>query len=582
MQSPCRNLKLVAPAVSIGFSENVRFTRHNDFSLFTEMSGRQHEISCILPDMQLESLQALALEIAQERSVEDALKKIVTGLAQQPGVALARIWLKGPGDICVKCPMRLKCPAQTECLHLVASGGNPSKPGVEDWSRLDGDFRRFPLGVLKIGTIGATGLPIFLPDTAQNLEWIARPNWTQREGLRTFAGQPLIYRNEILGVLAIFSRVALDKNEFDWLRMFADHAAVAIANSRAFAEIERLREQLRLENDYLREEVRQELSFGEIVGESPALKKLLDQIALVAPTEANVMIQGESGTGKELIARAIHERSQRRHRPLIKVNCASVPRELFESEFFGHVKGSFTGAVRDRAGRFQLADGGTLFLDEVGEIPLELQSKLLRVLQEGEYERVGDERTRAVNARVIAATNRDLPREVTAGRFREDLYYRLVVFPLTVPPLRERREDIPLLASHFTRLACQRIACTSTKLTPAHLEQLQQYDWPGNIRELQNVIERAVILSQGGALRFDAMLNASPLRAPAPTAHSEAASVLTREQLKERERNNILAALEKTHWKIYGTGGAAELLGLKATTLASQMKSLQIHKPDLP
>ncbi len=534
--------------------------------------------------MRLESLQALTLAIAQERSVEAVLNQIVVGLIAQPGVALARIWLKGSGDICTKCPMRLECPDQTECLHLMASAGHPSKPAVEDWTRLNGDFRRIPLGIRKIGQIGATGEPILLADIEVDNEWIARPKWAVSESIRSFAGQPLIFRGEILGVLALFSRYPLQQDEFSWLRMFADHAAVAIANSRAFAEIERLREVLRLENDYLREEVTQELSYGDIVGQSAALQQVMQQLQMVAPTDASVLIQGESGTGKELIARAIHERSQRRHRPLIKVNCASVPRELFESEFFGHVKGSFTGAVRDRAGRFQLADGGTLFLDEVGEIPLELQSKLLRVLQEGEYEHVGEEKTRKIDVRIITATNRDLSHEIAAGRFRQDLYYRLAVFPLQVPSLRERTEDIPLLAEHFVRLACKRIARTSTKLTRENIAQLQQYDWPGNIRELQNVLERAVILSQGGTLRLEHILgnmdSHSIAKIAVPNLSEESGGVLTRSELKARERNNILAALEKTNWKIYGTGGAAELLGLKSTTLASRIKSLQIRKPD--
>src|SRR5262249_19942740 len=339
-----------------------------------------------------------------------------------------------------------------------------------------------------------------------------------------------------------------------------------------------------MENAYLREEVTQELAFGEIIGRSPAMKHVTLQLQMVAPTDASVLVQGESGTGKELIARAIQERSLRQNRPLIKVNCASVPRELFESEFFGHVKGSFTGAVRDRAGRFQLADGGTLFLDEVGEIPPELQSKLLRVLQEGEYERVGEEKTRKVDVRVIAATNRDLKREVAAGRFREDLYYRLAVFPLNIPPLRERREDIPPLAEHFVQLACQRAASPTRKLTRADFALLQRYDWPGNIRELQNVIERAVILSQGGALRLNlSRAKGHAISAAASSTSNGAASesnpaLFSAQELKQRERDNILAALEQARWKVYGPSGAAELLGLKPTTLASKMKRLRISR----
>jgi transcriptional regulator with GAF, ATPase, and Fis domain len=367
------------------------------------------------------------------------------------------------------------------------------------------------------------------------------------------------------------------------LRIFADHAAVAIANSRAFAEIERLREQLRLENDYLREEVRQELSFGDIVGSSPALKKLLDQITLVAPTEANVMILGESGTGKELIARAIHERSQRAAKPLVKVNCASIPRDLFESEFFGHVRGAFTGAVRDRAGRFQLADEGTLFLDEIGEIPLELQSKLLRVLQEGTFERVGEERTRRVNVRIVTATNRDLRREVVAGNFRQDLFFRLSVFPMEVPPLKDRTEDIPLLARHFIHQARQRARCGNLQLTDQQMARLQRYNWPGNVRELQNVIDRAMILSNCGTqpLNLELIL---PDEAPAASVQTavqtpgSTSAFVTQAEWDRRERENLMAALEAANWKIYGAGGAAELLGVKATTLASRLQAMGIKK----
>ncbi len=528
--------------------------------------------------MKTETLHPIATAIAQERSLENVLQKIVRGLADCHNVALARLWLTLPGDRCAHCPMRSQCPDQTNCLHLVASL-ETSIRSDEARINLDDDFSRMPLNVRKIGQIAATGQPLLLTDMTKDKQWIARPAWVARERIQSFAGQPLIFRGEVLGVLAIFDREVIGSQAFQEMRLFADHAAIAIANARAFEEIERLREQLELENAYLREEVTQELAFGDIVGNSAPLKEVLRQIQKVAPTDASVLIQGESGAGKELIARAIHERSQRHARPLIKVNCASVPRELFESEFFGHVKGSFTGAVRDRAGRFQLADGGTLFLDEIGEIPLELQSKLLRVLQEGEYERVGEEHTRKTNVRVIAATNRDLPREMAAGRFREDLYYRLNVFPLTVPPLRERQADIPFLAEHFLRRAQQRIVGTSAKLTRANVEQLRQYDWPGNIRELQNVIERAVILSQGGALQLDGLLVGAPRRALVPRAEPSSDAVLTRAQLKQRERDNILAALAQTNWKIYGTGGAAELLGIKATTLASRMKSLQLQKP---
>jgi transcriptional regulator with GAF, ATPase, and Fis domain len=534
--------------------------------------------------MTLDSLQAILLAVAQERSLTTVLTTIVRELVTQEGVALARVWLTGPGDICGACLLRPECPEQTQCLHLVASAGTPIHASAEDWSRLHGEFRRFPLHVRKIGRIGATGTPILIPKVSTDGEWVARPHWAAQEGIRSFAGQPLIFRAEKLGVLAIFSRASLGEREFAALRVFADHAAVAIANARAFEEINRLRQQLELENTYLREEVNEALAFGTIVGRGAAIHTVLEHVELVAPTDASVLIVGESGTGKELVARAIHDRSRRRERPLVKVNCGAIPRELFESEFFGHVKGTFTGALRDRAGRFQLADGGTLFLDEVGEIPLELQSKLLRVLQEGEFERIGEETTRHVDVRMIAATNRDLRKEAAAHRFRQDLYFRLNVFPIVVPPLRNRREDIPQLAHHFLTLACRRLNSPLLQLTREHIQTLQRYPWPGNVRELQNVIERAVITSRGGAVRFDLvhedlvpLVTQNPSAAVRRDAKSE---VITEAARSGAEREHVLAALERTRWKIYGPGGAAELLGVKPTTLASRIKKMGLTRGD--
>jgi transcriptional regulator with GAF, ATPase, and Fis domain len=352
--------------------------------------------------------------------------------------------------------------------------------------------------------------------------------------------------------------------------LFADQAAVAIANARAFEEIESLRQKLALENEYLRSEVRE--NFGGFVGNSAALRKVLEQIELVAPVDATILILGESGTGKELVARAIHERSKRKDRVLVKVNCASIPHELFESEFFGHVKGAFTGALRDRVGRFEVADGGTLFLDEIGEIPLDLQGKLLGVLQEGEFERVGEERTRRVNVRIIAATNRNLIDEVAARHFRQDLYFRLSVFPLETPPLRSRPEDIPILAAYFLKQAATRFNLRATRLSPENRKELTSYSWPGNIRELQNVMERAVILARGGTLRFQ--LQETSGHSPEQIV----AAPGTQKQWLESQRACIKAALEKSGGKIYGKGGAAELLGLPPSTLSSRIASLGIRR----
>ena len=529
----------------------------------------------------LELLQSISLAVAKARNVETVLRMIVTGLADEASCTLARIWLIGPGDICERCDLRAECPNQERCLHLKASMGKPTNPASGyRWYRMDGDFQRFPLGIRIVGRIGATGESEHLFDTAGDKEWIGRDDWLQREGVRTFVGHPPQFRGEILGVLGVFTRERLGPEKVVWLRLFADQAAVAIANARAFEEIEQLHRRLELENEYLREEVKVAHGFGDMVGKSSALRKVLDQVGLVGPSGTTALICGESGTGKELIARAIHERSRRKDRAMVTVNCGSVPRELFESEFFGHVKGAFTGAIRDRVGRFQLADGGTLFLDEVGEIPIDLQSKLLRVLQEGTFERVGEERARKVDVRVIAATNRDLKQEVAAGRFREDLYYRLSVYPIDIAPLRERLDDVPILAGHFLEQSCRRLGVPPQKLKRRHVEALQRYEWPGNVRELQNIIERAVIGAQSGPLEFDLPggSNGEQREPDAAAGVTRRKRVLKYGELKRQERDNLLAALEATHWRISGPAGAAKLLGLRPTTLASKIKARRLRE----
>lgn len=340
------------------------------------------------------------------------------------------------------------------------------------------------------------------------------------------------------------------------------------------------REKARLEahNAYLLDEIRSEQNFGDIIGGSSGLRKVMQQVQLVAPTDATVLITGESGTGKELVARAIHEQSVRRERPLIRLNCSAVPEGLFESEFFGHVKGAFTGALKDKPGRFELADGGTLFLDEIGEVPLAMQAKLLRVLQEQELERVGDTRTRKVNVRVIAASNRNLKKEVDEARFRQDLFYRLSVFPIEVPPLRERREDIAPLVAHFIRQSARRMNRPEPQLTKAALDRLTSYDWPGNVRELQNTVERAIILWREGPLAFDLpayLAHQNTEQQPKPAAD---AVPLTRDELKRQERETIINALKQTDGKVSGPGGAAQLLAMKPSTLSSRISSLGINR----
>ena len=346
------------------------------------------------------------------------------------------------------------------------------------------------------------------------------------------------------------------------------------------AENARLREELELERDYLREEVNVAMNFGRIIGTSPALQKMLSAVEAVADTPASVLLMGESGVGKELVAHAIHSRSSRANATLVKVNCASIPKELFESEFFGHVKGAFTGAHRDRVGRFQLADGGTIFLDEVGEIPLELQGKLLRVLQESEFERVGDDVTRSVDVRVIAATNRDLEELIVNGEFREDLFYRLSVFPILVPALRERGKDIIQLAQHFLEKTCGDFGRPLLSMSRNQANKLLEYDWPGNVRELKNVIERAVILSPGKTLHLElSMRELDVTTEDADTVRPTEDEVLSEAQIRAFQKANIIRALSKTNWRVSGKDGAAELLGIKPTTLADRIRSFGINKP---
>ncbi len=519
----------------------------------------------------------ILLELAGQHHLPDLLPLAVRRLSESPAIALVRIWLLLPplADDCATCRLAAECRDRERCLHLVASAGRPLHDSKSSWTGLNGSFRRFPVGVRKVGHIALTGQSLEVPDLTCDWEWAANPDWVRDEQIASFVGHPLIHRGQVLGVLGVFAREHAGDACIEWLRMITDHLAAAIANSRALDEIESLKKKLELENEYLREEVQSSVSFGEMVGQSPALQAVVRQIDLVAPTDSTVLIQGESGTGKELVAREIHRRSSRANRPLIKVNCAAISHELYESEFFGHTKGAFTGALRDRAGRFELADGGTLFLDEIGEIPLDLQAKLLRVLQEGELERVGEERTRRVNVRIIAATNRNLRKEAEAGRFRQDLYYRLSVFPMELPSLRNRIEDIPVLSEHFLQQFARRLGRRRPRLSLAIVQQLQRYSWPGNVRELQHVLERACIVAPEGRLELDLPDETAKNSFVAPTAESPE-RVLTESEMRASEAGNLRRALEVTSGKIYGPDGAAALIGLKPTTLISRLKAYGI------
>src|SRR5262245_19644499 len=689
--------------------------------------------------MDVASLQKVIFAVAESQSLDAVLQMIVRGLAERPEVALARIWLTAPGDICATCPMRSICPDQSSCLHLMASAGNPfieagsAEVNANAWSRTDGHFRRMPLNApLKIGYAGGTGRSVLMQiqEGQEKQPWIARPDWVREQKIRTIAAQPLIFDKQILGVLGVFSRNPISEPEFTWLRAFADQVAVAITtvrnadqlralldisnalitlrswdsllhsvsgalhravsvdgcglslyvpdqdvfrlmaveavpssdyfvagrelrraesslgwvfehqqplvhrdleqeqqyanevrlaaegmrsycavplivrgncigvltvvsrqagrystahvdflreianqvalaveNMKAYQEISELKDRLAKENLYLGEEVRRDHNFNQIVGTSAALRRVLKEVKTVAPTGSTVLICGETGTGKELVARALHDLSPRRDRTFVKLNCAAIPTGLLESELFGHEKGAFTGAITQKVGRFELAHQGTLFLDEVGDIPLELQPKLFRALQEQEFERLGSSRTLRVDVRLVAATNRDLAHMVAEGQFRGDLFYRLNVFPVLLPPLRERSEDIPLLVRHFTQQFAKRMGRRIESIAAETMDALVRYSWPGNVREMQNVIERAVILSPQDRLRVEPQALAS---APVPQELSG--------QLQAREREAIEAALRAAHGRVSGPRGAAQRLGLPHSTLEFRIKKLGIDK----
>jgi formate hydrogenlyase transcriptional activator len=412
------------------------------------------------------------------------------------------------------------------------------------------------------------------------------------EGLQVICCIPLSNRGRTFGTLNLASRRidVFAPADVELVQQVAAQIAIAVENALAFKQIDALKTKLAEEKLYLEEEIRSAFNFEEIVGESTAIRKVLAQVELVAPAGSTVLILGETGTGKEVIARAVHNLSSRKERTFVKINCAAIPSGLLEAELFGYERGAFTGAINQKLGRFELADHGTLFLDEIGDIPLELQPKLLRVLQEQEFERLGSNRTQTVDVRVVAATNRDLARLVADREFRSDLYYRLNVFPIQIPPLRERREDVPLLVRYFVQNFSRRLNKTVEYVPAEAMDALVNYSWPGNIRELENLVERAVLLSPGKELRVplselkqaalpvgDAASDGSGFTLQIPGSGSATSTPVA--TLEEAERQHILRALRQTEWRIAGSKGAAAMLGMKRTTLQARMRKLNIRRP---
>lgn len=535
---------------------------------------------------------SLMLKMARCTDVWELFNLVTETLASTPDAALVRIWrVAAPKGRCRSCIHSAKCLVKDRCLQLVASDGYSINENAE-WKGVNGKFANIPMDMYKTGMVASTGAPFFVDNVTPDLPWVGNPSWIVQEKIQTVIGQPLIHNYKVLGVFFVFSRTKQGRHVMDGLRIIADHLAIRIAHAEAFSELDQLKRRLEIENTYLQAESANNVSQG-MLGTSRAIQEVRRQIQHVAKTDAAVLIIGESGTGKELVANEIHANSRVADGPLVKVNCPSVPRELFESEFFGHVKGSFTGATRNQIGFFEAASDGTIFLDEIGEIELFHQTKLLRALQEKEYRKVGEKITRKFTARLVAATNRDLLAMVRQGTFREDLYYRLNIFPLHIPPLRERKEDIPHLVDAFLSNYSTRYNKGKLALADGQLEILMAYDWPGNIRELLNVINRAAILSNDGLVYVDFIENQTDASSSAPRQSDAAAdaeprqrkrgaagqdAILNESEMRELEKQNILRALKACNRIVFGARGAAELLGIKPTTLLARMKKMGIDK----
>jgi formate hydrogenlyase transcriptional activator len=528
------------------------------------------------PLSQLRMLREISAQVAAGDRLEDVLTTVTSVIVERAGFRSVAIWLYLRDEECEHCRAAPASDLKTQRrLHRVTRTASPPMTDLERLhtlslsdvfaARLARD--RAPIcenDLLELAKLIAlmTEGRIELPKAEESAAKAAR------EGLRGGAVFPLFVGEDFTGLLFMVAGREISPEEVRYLEVFALQTASIIRWSKAYGEIERLRDQLASENSYLDEAVRQEAGFSGIVGTSRALKEVLPLIAQVAPTDSTVLLSGETGTGKELFARAIHDASRRAGHPLIKVNCGGFAPGLVDSELFGHERGAFTGATQRRMGRFELANRGTLFLDEVAELPPETQVKLLRVLQEREFERVGGERTISVDVRLIVATHRELELEVSRERFRADLYYRLNVLPIRIPPLRERPEDIEPLTEHFVSHFGRRMGKKFRGISQGSLARLQRYEWPGNIRELQNVIERACVLAKGEVVDVpDPALGARQRPAWHPVT------------LEEAEQAHIGRTLERTGWRIEGAGGAAELLGLRPSTLRSRIRKLGIRRP---
>jgi len=645
-------------------------------------------------------LDHIVLQMTSSLNLQEVLDAITQGLVDEMKASFARIWLLGPADLCTACFKAENCKNRDQCLHLKSSAGI--------YTKINGEYRRIPMGKFKIGQIAQSREPIVGNDVQED-ERLPNKDWLKENELNSVAGYPLVFRDELLGVIAMFSQQVMSSEEFERMAVFANQTAVAIKNAQLFEslkqfqrrnelilqsagegiygldkngnttfvnpaaakmlgwqsqdlfgksqhsvihhskpdgssypkeecpiyaaindgqvhtvndeffwrkdgtslpveytstpmrdkdnnlvgavvtfrditkrrkaekaledahkEVEKLKNRLQAENVYLQEEIKLDHNFEEIISQSKGMNETLRKIEQVASTDATVLILGETGTGKELIARAVHYLSDRKERPLVKINCAALPANLIESELFGHEKGAFTGALTQKIGRFELADKGTIFLDEIGDLPLELQAKLLRILQEGEFERLGNNNTIMTDVRIIAATNRNLEKAIQDGLFREDLYYRLNVFPVSLPALRERKDDIPLLVRHIAAKHAAKFGKPIEKIPQKVLDTLNSYHWPGNVRELENVIERAVIISQGGRLSIDKSFYQQDLNGSDNGANGTLATI---------ERTHIIKTLESCNWRIDSKDGAAKHLGMPPSTLRGKMEKLGIKKP---